>query len=270
MKLLRAIANHPWTSLQDGLLLALVMLVASLLALEYNLFKFIAVLSDPQRTISLAEAIFLTILLAACIVAFVIRRLQEERRDVAGRVTAEIEMHKLEALASEDPLTGLANRRALMAALSAAAASCPSGDRGHVFFLIDLNHFKRINDRYGHPLGDQILQIVADRFRAVTRPTDILARPGGDEFGVLCYDLDQDAAYHVGMRFIATLASAIRVGGHSHKLSISVGAARIPHDGTTAQEILRSADLAMYSAKRGQHPSLMFFDASTSYPQQIA
>jgi diguanylate cyclase (GGDEF)-like protein len=254
---------------EDGLLVASVMLVATLLAVEYNLFKFIAVLSDPQRRISLAEAIFLTVLLAACIVAFVIRRLQEERRGVAQRVVAEIELRKLKDLASADPLTGLANRRALIAALSAATASPPSGNRRHVFFLVDLNHFKRINDRFGHPLGDQILQVVANRFRGVTRPNDLLARLGGDEFGALCYDLDQEAAYEVGARFIAALQKEIRLDGHSHRLSVSVGAARIPGDWLTAEEVLRNADLAMYSAKRQRHPPLMFFEPSASYPQQI-
>ena len=69
--LVQAIVRNPWSSVEDGLLLASVMLVAALLALEYNLFRFISVLSEPQRKISLAEAIFLTILLALCIFAFV-------------------------------------------------------------------------------------------------------------------------------------------------------------------------------------------------------
>lgn len=71
--LAQTVRRHPWSSLQDGLLVAMAMLVATLLALQYNLFSFIAELSEPQRKVSLAEAIFLTVLLALCIVAFIIR-----------------------------------------------------------------------------------------------------------------------------------------------------------------------------------------------------
>lgn len=268
--LVRAIVNNPWSSAQDGLLLAGVMLVTTLLALEYDLFKFVAELSEPQRKISLAEAIFLTILLALCILAFVLRRLGEERRDVARRVTANLELRELKALASEDSLTGLANRRALVSALTAAISSPPLDDRQHAFFLIDLNHFKRINDRYGHPLGDRILQVVAERFRTVTRPSDLLARLGGDEFAVLSYDVDRGTAYEIGLRFITALEREIRVGGHSHQIGASIGAALIPDDGTTPEEILRNADLAMYSAKRQDRASLVFFKPAARYPQKIA
>lgn len=96
------VARHPWSSLQDGLLVAMAMLVAALLALQYNLFWFIAELSEPQRKISLAEAIFLTILLALCIVAFVIRRLHEERRDAARQVTAKTQLRQFRWRASRD------------------------------------------------------------------------------------------------------------------------------------------------------------------------
>jgi diguanylate cyclase (GGDEF)-like protein len=269
--LIRAITRHPWSSVQDGLLIAGVMLVATLLALEYDLFKWVAELSEPQRRISLAEAIFLTLLLAACLIAFVVRRLREERRDVAQRVAAKLELRELKVLASQDPLTGLANRRVLEAALTAAATSPRSGGRKHVFFLIDLNHFKRINDRYGHALGDRILQVVTGRFKSVTRPSDLLARLGGDEFGILSYRVDQDTAYEIGLRFIAALEPELRVGGRSHHVGVSIGAATIPDDGTTPEEILRNADLAMYSAKRQDGcSSLAFFEPTADYPQQIA
>ncbi len=268
--LMRAIANHPWSSAQDGLLLAGLMLVATLLALEYDLFKYIPELSDAQRRISVAEAIFLTMLLAGCLLAFAVRRLREERRDVARHTAATIELNELRMQASEDPLTGLANRRALVSALTAAISSPPLDGGKHAVFLIDLNHFKRINDRFGHPLGDRILQVVAERFRTVTRPSDLLARLGGDEFAVLAYNVDRNAAQEIGHRFVTTLEREIRMGGHSHQIGVSIGAALIPDDGTTPEDILRNADLAMYSAKRRDRASLIFFERAESYPQKIA
>ena len=123
------VARHPWSSLQDGLLVAMAMLVAALLALQYNLFWFIAELSEPQRKISLAEAIFLTILLALCIVAFVIRRLHEERRDAARQVTAKTQLRQFRWRASRDSLTNLANRRSMLKALAAVTASSRSDGR---------------------------------------------------------------------------------------------------------------------------------------------
>jgi diguanylate cyclase (GGDEF)-like protein len=267
--LVRAIVTNPWASVQDGLLLASVMLVAALLALEYNLFWFISALSEPQRKISLAEAIFLTTLLALCISAFVIRRLREERHSVVRYVVTKNQMRELRALALQDSLTGLANRRALLKALMAATASPPPDGLKNAFFLIDLNDFKRVNDLHGHSLGDRVLQVIAERFRTVARPSDVLARLGGDEFAVLSYNVDRDTAYSIGLRFIASLQSEIQVGGHSHEIGASIGAALIPDDGTTAEAIIHSADLAMYRAK-GQERSSLVFSKSTAHPRQIA
>jgi diguanylate cyclase (GGDEF)-like protein len=208
--------------------------------------------------------------LALCIFAFVIRRLREERRDVVRHVVAKDQVRKLRALALQDPLTGLPNRRAVLAALSAATASPPTDDRKHAFFLIDLNDFKRVNDLHGHSLGDRVLQVAADRFRTVTRPSDLLARLGGDEFAVLSYNVDRNTACAIGQRFITALASAIRAGGFSHEIGASVGAALIPDDGATADEIIHNADLAMYRAKSLDQTSLAFFEANSSHPRQIA
>jgi predicted signal transduction protein with EAL and GGDEF domain len=124
--------------LQDGFLLAMAMIVTILLALECDLFSFVAELSEPHGKISLAEAIFLTALLALCIVAFVIRRSREERRDVVRQVTDKIRLQEFKREASQDSLTSLANRRSILDALNAATAS-PSSVVA--FPLIDLNDF---------------------------------------------------------------------------------------------------------------------------------
>ena len=256
--------------MQDGLLLASVMLVATLLALQYDLFWFVSKLSEPQRRISLVEAIFLTILLGFCLFAFVIRRLREERRHIARRATAKHQVRELKRMASQDSLTGLANRRALLGALTAATAAPHSDGRQHALFLMDLNDFKHVNDVHGHGIGDAVLKVITERFRAVTRPSDLLARLGGDEFAVISYDVDREAANAIGLRFIEALEYEIRVGGHSHKVGASVGAALIPGDGISAEEVLHSADLAMYRAKGRGQSCLVFFEPDASLPKRIA
>ena len=267
--LAQTIARHPWSSLQDGLLLAMAMIVAILLALEYDLFSFVAELSEPQRKISLAEAIFLTVLLAICIVAFVLRRLHEEQRDAAGRVTTRVRLREFKRQASRDSLTDLANRRFMLKALKAVTLPSSVG-RKHAFFLIDLNEFKRINDLHGHALGDRVLQVVAQRFRAVTRPNDLLARLGGDEFALLCHDVDRDASLAIARRLLASLEREVRVGGHSYRIGASIGAVLIPDDGKEAEEIIHHADLAMYRAKGQDQSSVVFFEPTATYTQQIS
>jgi diguanylate cyclase (GGDEF)-like protein len=267
--LAQTIATHPWSSLQDGLLLAMAMIVAILLALEYNLFSFIAELSEPQRKISLAEAIFLTVLLALCIVAFVMRRLHEERRDVASQVTTRVRLREYRRQASRDSLTDLANRRLMPKALKAVTLPSAVGLK-HAFLLVDLIDFKRVNDLHGHTVGDRVLQVIAQRFRAVTRPSDLLARLGGDEFALLCYDVDRDTALAIARCLLECLEDDIWVGGHLFRIGASIGAALIPDDGKEAEEIIHHADLAMYRAKGQDQSSVVFFEPNAAYRQQIS
>ncbi len=256
---LRTVVRHPWSSAQDLVLLSGVMVGAVLLALEYDLFAFAHQLTTPERKLTLAEIIFLTMLLVAGIVLFILRRLREERADHARAFALELEMRDLRQQATHDTLTGLPNRRAMLAALTEATAGPRSDKHRHAFFLLDLNDFKRVNDCSGHAVGDRVLQIVVERFRAAARPTDMLARLGGDEFAVLSYDVDRHAALAIGKRFIAALQSDIQAEGHAHDVGVAIGAALIPGDGVTAPEILRNADLAMYRAKKAEQSALEFF-----------
>lgn len=265
--LLRTIVDHSWTSAQDFVLLIATMSVAALLTLEYDLFRFAAHLTEPERKITLAEAIALTCLLAISLCGFILHRLHEQREDSERRISVDMEMRKLRDLALQDPLTGLPNRRAVLACLSEVEGQIEG--RQHVFFLLDLNGFKRVNDLHGHAVGDRVLQVVVERFKRVARPSDLLGRLGGDEFAVLSYDVDKSAATGIGQRFLTTLEKEIWVEGSCHDVGVSVGAAIIPDDGSSAQEILRNADLAMYRAKDMERSSLVFFDAATDHGQPI-
>jgi diguanylate cyclase (GGDEF)-like protein len=258
--LIQIIAKHPWSSLRDALVLAGVMTFAVLIALHYDLFEFIAALADPERGISPAEAVVLTVMLGVGIYVFVGRRLKEERWDEAAQERLQREVTELRELAMQDPLTQLPNRRALLDALQAATETYGPGCPQHAVFLLDLNDFKNVNDRYGHAVGDRVLQVVVERFRRVTRPSDLLARLGGDEFAVLSCDIDKRAAQAIGERFAAVLTNDIAAEGHLHRVGVSIGAALFPADGTTRDTILRNADLAMYRAKGEESASVVFYD----------
>lgn len=252
---LRSIADHPWTSAQDGILATSALAVVGLLAIEFDLFRFAHELTTEERQVTLAEAMALTVLLGFCIGVFIQRRMREQRLDAERRAKIELEIRELRDQAMQDPLTELPNRRAVLSRLEALA-----GDgREHAFFLLDLNEFKQVNDRCGHAAGDCVLQVVAERFRRVTRPSDLLARLGGDEFAVLAYDIDRTGATALGGRFLATLENKIWVEGSGHDVGVSIGAVLVPRDATAVQAILHNADLAMYRAKATDRSALVFF-----------
>lgn len=254
-RVLRSIADHPWTSAQDGILATSAISVLALLAIEFDLFRFAHELTTQERQVTLAEAMALTVLLAFCIGFFTYRRVREQRQDVERRVQVESEMRALRDQAMQDPLTELPNRRAVLGRLNALA-----GDgRQHAFFLLDLNEFKQVNDQCGHAAGDRVLQVVAERFRRVTRPSDLLARLGGDEFAVLAYDIDRTGAAALGGRFLTALENEIWVEGTGHDVGVSIGAVLVPNDAVEVAEILHNADLAMYRAKATDRSALVFF-----------
>ena len=254
----RAINAHPWSSLQDVLLVCGAMIGSTILALEYDLFKFAGELTTPERQFTLRELIFLSAVLVTGIVGFITRRLYEARRDTRFATQLEADVQRLREEASRDPLTGLPNRRSLLTALATATAGPIQDRRHHAFFLLDLNEFKRVNDEHGHVVGDRVLRVVAERFKAASRPSDLLARLGGDEFAVLAYDVDRDGAQAIGQRIVASLHSPISTEATSHQVGVSIGAAMIPEDGVTPEEILADADFAMYDAKSKGQSAIAF------------
>ena len=271
--LLRATAEHPWSSLRDGVLLSAAMTFAVLVALHYDLFAFLSSLADPERAISPAEGVLLAVLFVLCVYVFIAHRYDEERCDESRRAELEREMHALRELAMQDPLTKLPNRRALLTALEESMAVTRSEPLKTVFFMLDLNGFKSVNDEYGHGEGDEVLRLVVQRWCGMMRPGDLLARLGGDEFGVMACGVDVEGAAAVGARLVGALESVIHTRGHLHQIGVAIGAAVIPDDGRTVTAILHKADLAMYRAKAERTSAVVFYDPlldASSMPHRAA
>jgi chemotaxis family two-component system sensor kinase Cph1 len=173
---------------------------------------------------------------------------EELSRDLAGALVRHAEA-RLAALAMSDVLTGLPNRRLLMDRLTLALSSpARSGDTSLLF--IDLDAFKQINDTYGHEAGDQVLLETSRRILATTRSDDTVARLGGDEFVVLCERTSTHDAAALAKRIVDAVRLPIRLDGLTLSISASVGIADADI-ASTADDLLRGADGAMYRAKQG-------------------
>lgn len=154
-------------------------------------------------------------------------------------------------LAEHDPLTGLANRSQLNERLHASIAAAAHSDQQAALLMLDIDRFKSINDHYGHPAGDQLLGIVAKRLAGLVRPTDTVARFGGDEFCIVQGGLHQPAgAYSLARRILDAVARPIVIDSHSISITTSIGIAIFPDDGTTADALMKNADNALYAVKR--------------------
>ena len=168
--------------------------------------------------------------------------------DITGRKEAEI---RLAHLALHDPLTGLPNRRALAEALERTIARSQRSGMPLAVLALDLDGFKAINDRYGHPAGDATLLEVSDRLRQIIRRSDFVARLGGDEFAVIASELNGPAPVsRLARRIGAALSTPIALRDAVAEIAVSIGVAFYPGDGETTEELLSRADAALYAAKR--------------------
>lgn len=162
-----------------------------------------------------------------------------------------------------DPLTGLPNRELLRDRMEQAVHAASRLDKAFLGILfVDLDHFKKINDTYGHAAGDSVLVEVATRLRTCIRESDTVARLGGDEFVVLICNLrDMEETAIVADRILDACSRPILVGQNVFQVSASIGVAAWPTDGLTVDELLHNADMAMYSSKADGRNKLRFYDA---------
>ncbi len=170
---------------------------------------------------------------------------------------------KIQTLAMNDLLTGLANRASLREALHAALGRSDRNRSKLAVLIIDLDRFKPINDRYGHLVGDLVLKAVAHRMSRVLRRGEIRARYGGDEFvAVVEYPSDDEIPRVVGKRLIEELSEPMSFESITVQIGASVGLAVYPTDARTEEDLIRKADIALYRAKEEGRGAVRFYDSS--------
>lgn len=155
---------------------------------------------------------------------------------------------QMDSIATSDPLTGVLNRRGFERH-AAERLTASTDDATGALLFIDLNDFKRINDRFGHEIGDQLLCIAAERLKKSLRSRDIIGRPGGDEFVALVPDVSADVADSLAIRLTKALEEPYVIGDRTLGCAASIGLALYPDNANTLTGLLREADEAMYRAK---------------------
>jgi diguanylate cyclase (GGDEF)-like protein/PAS domain S-box-containing protein len=163
-------------------------------------------------------------------------------------------------MARHDALTDLPNRVLMRDRLEQELKRVKRGGCLAVMCL-DLDHFKSVNDTLGHPIGDELLKLVADRLRSCTRGPDTIARLGGDEFAIIMTQMDQPAdAAALARRIRDSITKPYQIDGHQIVTDISIGICISPVDGTEPDILLKNADMALYGAKADGRGAYRFFE----------
>lgn len=164
-----------------------------------------------------------------------------------------------EHLSRHDPLTGLPNRRVFFDRLERALINSQSSGKHLAVLFVDLDHFKNINDRYGHSLGDHVLKAVANLLRSATCENDSVARLGGDEF-VIFFEEVEDTQHIVTIleKLHNRFQLPLLIDGHEVKINASMGVSMFPRDGNDIEALVQHADHAMYAAKKSGRNTYSF------------
>jgi diguanylate cyclase len=178
----------------------------------------------------------------------------------ARRVMRQIEA---ERTVRQDPLTRLPNRVAFNETLDAALKRLALSGEEFAVLLLDLDRFKEVNDKFGHPAGDEFLAQIASRLQRCTRAAEHVARIGGDEFALVMANLARpEDALEIAERFVASFDEPFQIEGRQIVGATSVGIVLAPRDGNTPLDVMKNADAALYRAKKVGPGTVCFFEAS--------
>ena len=223
-----------------------------LLEIVVDLSAGVPVWTHARRNLPVATAPMVVMLALSPAVAVVIQASLWFMPLLAVPIVALYRMSKIyidkEHQALHDQLTGLPNRTLFRDRLSQALLAHKRQGSGVAFMMLDLDRFKEINDTLGHPAGDELLQVVAQRLSGALRETDTVARLGGDEFGIVLRDVDGGGASLVAENLLAELLTPVVIGGVDLEVVASIGISfALPGD--EPDELIRRGDVAMYRAK---------------------
>lgn len=180
-------------------------------------------------------------------------------QDITAQKRAE---SQITYMARHDDLTSLANRAVLLEKMEEALAHVRRHGSQFALFILDLDLFKTVNDTLGHPVGDELLKVVAGRLLSCIRETDTVARLGGDELAILStVEGDpRETATATADKLLSAVAAPCELDGHHLNIETSIGIALAPEHGTAADQLVRNADLALYRAKAEGRDAYRFFD----------
>ncbi|URW76730.1 EAL domain-containing protein [Sphingomonas donggukensis] len=207
------------------------------------------------------QPLVVALLLNVALILLGWRRNTALRREVTVRTAAE---ERAQVLAARDPLTGFLNRRSLGEEGAAMIARANQRGKAMALLLLDLDHFKTVNDMHGHAVGDALLRVVAAEILAIMPQVALTARLGGDEFacGFLFDAHHPDTVERVAERLVSRMSQPFDAGGIQCHISASIGIARSDIDCSGIDTLMRSADIAMYAAKKSGKNRHAWFDAS--------
>jgi diguanylate cyclase (GGDEF)-like protein len=207
-------------------------------------------------------SMFLIVMVSAALGTYISRKMRLQM------ATAE---SAIERMALYDRVTGLANRHAFELALSQTLQRHARDSGGSALLFIDVDDFKKVNDLFGHRIGDSVLKAIGERLGRVLRGADIVARIGGDEFAVILTNTSSaDDAALVAENLVRIAAEPFETGSSPAHIGFSIGICMIPHDGADVESALHNADRAMYRAKQKGKCTHQFFSANNGDMARLA
>ncbi|MFC5447693.1 GGDEF domain-containing protein [Paenibacillus aestuarii] len=201
---------------------------------------------EKSKTIANMVSLFSAI---SSVLLFILACFWVNKMNVMNTILAE-QKDKIKYLAYHDALTGVGNRRLIAEKIKEAIEVSKVNDSKMAIFLFDLDGFKGVNDTFGHDIGDELLIKVAKRVQFALNEKDTLARLGGDEFIILALYVDETTAAKIAQRIINKIKEPFHVLNKQVKVSASVGVSIFPNDGDNFEKLIKSADHAMYRAKK--------------------